>query len=227
METYNAGAFNFSAVRPEDLEATEYTLATIILDTSGSMSGFEQALQDMLDVVVKACQKSPKSDCIMLRVLTFDSDVTELVGFIPVNQYPTVPSITTQGMTALYDAIGSGMSATLKYAKDLRNSDFDVNGAIYVMTDGGENNSSAIRTEAKVKELFENSIIHEDLDSLARVFVAFSGVSSDLANKLGMDFIDMGDVTVNSIGKLGKIFSQSISSQSQSIGSGQSAPLTI
>ncbi len=69
--------FGFSAIRPETLEATEYTLVTISVDISGSVGSFAQDLLSTLKEAVRACKKSPKSENILLRVLTFNNRVEE------------------------------------------------------------------------------------------------------------------------------------------------------
>ncbi|MDX1333382.1 MAG: alpha/beta fold hydrolase, partial [Robiginitalea sp.] len=46
------------------------------------------------------------------------------------------------GMTALYDATYASVGATLAYAKRLTDQDFDVNAAVYIVTDGMDNRSA-------------------------------------------------------------------------------------
>ena len=46
LETINAGSgYKFSATRINKLGAADYTLASIVQDTSGSVSGFASALE--------------------------------------------------------------------------------------------------------------------------------------------------------------------------------------
>ena len=97
------GNFQFSGQRIETLGASEYTLASIICDISGSVDPFKDHLLDAIKMVVAACRKSPRAENLLLRLLVFNEVVTEVHGFkelelIDENTYkPLVPS----GMTAL------------------------------------------------------------------------------------------------------------------------------
>lgn len=66
-------SFQFSATRIEHLGATEYTLVTIAVDVTGSVSGFEAELRKCLITAVESCKKSPRSNNLLLRVILFSS----------------------------------------------------------------------------------------------------------------------------------------------------------
>ena len=63
------GNFQFSAVQIEDLGATEYTLFTNVVDISGSVAPFQNQLLECVISTVKACQKHPRSENILYRLL--------------------------------------------------------------------------------------------------------------------------------------------------------------
>ena len=50
------GNFSFSAVRIENLGATEYTLGTLVIDITGSVANFADELLEMLKKIVDACK---------------------------------------------------------------------------------------------------------------------------------------------------------------------------
>jgi hypothetical protein len=75
------GNYSFSATRISDLGATEYTLATIVVDWSGSTEGFRGEMEKCLKSVVQSCKFSPRSDNLMVRVLIFAKDLKEIHGF--------------------------------------------------------------------------------------------------------------------------------------------------
>ena len=137
------GNFSFSAVRMENLGASQYSLITLVLDRSQSTNPFESGLLDVAKTVVLACQdkRNPRSENLLFRFLTFNEIVTEVHGFklattIDVNDYDPLNS---DGMTALFDATYDAVGATLTFAETLIAKDYDVNGAIYIVTDGMEN----------------------------------------------------------------------------------------
>lgn len=234
METGNIGGmqgFKFSGVRTEHLGATEYTVVTIAVDVTGSVSGFENDLRNCLITAVESCQKSPRSDNLLLRVITFSNrfhnGVNELHGFKPLfeidpkNDYP---QLDPGGMTPLCDATFSSVGAVNAYAKKLMDDDFLANGIIFVITDGADNDSST--TPKMIKTEINKAIRGEDIESLITVLIGINAreYKSELEffqKDTGIDkYIDAGDVTKGKLAKLAEFVSQSVSSQSQALGTG-------
>ena len=54
--------FGFSGASLDDLESSEYTIVTIAVDISSSVSGFRQQLEECLQTIVESCQRSPRSE---------------------------------------------------------------------------------------------------------------------------------------------------------------------
>jgi uncharacterized protein YegL len=231
MQGYKLGGnFTFTAKRIEKLGATEYTLVTIALDESGSVDGFETELRAMLVQAVESCKRSPRSDNLLVRVLYFSSKypkgVSEIHGFKPLSEIDTnaYPVPSPGGITPLCDATYSGIGAMNAYGKDLFAQDYLANGIGFVITDGGENASTA--TMDMVKQEFKKAVSGECLESLVSVLI---GVNADMCRPLlekfsrdaGFDkYIDAGDANERNLAKLAAFVSQSVSSQSQSIGTG-------
>lgn len=226
------GNFQFSAVRIEDLGASDYTLVTIICDISGSVIHFADDLLQCIKSIVSACQKSPRAENLLIRLLTFNSEIYEIHGFknlsdIVVDDYE---ELKPDYMTALFDATYDGIGATLEYAKQLVDQDFDCNGAVYIITDGMDNRSSM--TPASIKEKVEGAIIKEEIESIVTVLVALcdpnSSWSSEIKETLEKfqkeanlsQFMDIGEATPQKLAKLAGFVSESISSQSQALGTG-------
>lgn len=218
--------FQFSAVRPEDLEETEYTLVTVALDMSGSVGGYENDILDCLKTIVDACQKNQRSENLMLRVLTFDTRVNEVHGFKPLSSIDKAdyPGFNPGGMTALFDAAFTGIGATLTYGETLADQDFTVNGAIYLVTDGDDNSSTM--PASAIEKLVGDAKRSEKIDSCITVLIGIgSGVTQqyldEFKNQANLtQAISMGDITAGKLAKLAGFVSQSVSSQSQALGSG-------
>ena len=67
----------------EDLQdSDEYTLANVVVDCSGSTSGFTDSLEKMLETIFGALQKSPRAENLLLRVSKFDDSIEEVHGFV-------------------------------------------------------------------------------------------------------------------------------------------------
>ena len=251
-------AFQFSGKRVEHLGATEYTLATIAVDLTGSVQNFCKALRTSLVTSVEACKKSPRANNLLLRVLFFNSSigVQEYHGFKPlgeidVNEYPdilgysdtapvrkaadgtVVAPIFVGSATNLNDATYSAVGATNAYAKVLMDQEFLANGIVIVITDGDDNVSSATLT--MIKDEIDRGTKSESIESLISILVGINAGSCHsildaMAKTIGMQYLNAGDATPGKLAKLASFVSQSISSQSQSLGTGgpsQSIAATI
>ncbi len=231
MEMVKLGkGFNFSGTKIEKLGATEYTLVTIAVDVTGSVWGFEKELRDCLITAVEACQKSPRVNNLLLRVITFADQfangVNELHGFkllseINPNDYL---DFTPGGMTPLCDACYSAVGAMNAYAQKLTDDDFGVNAIAFVITDGGEN--ASVATMKMVREEMEKAIRGEMVESMVSVLVGINAEHyrdelEEFKREVGFtQYVDAGEATRGRLAKLADFVSQSVSSQSQALGTG-------
>ena len=240
MKIAGPGNFTFSAIRIEDLGATEYTLVTIICDVTGSVSKFADELLEMVKTVIGACKKNARSENLLIRYVLFNTDVMEVHGFLPlssINENDYEP-LRPYGTTALYDASFSGIGATLKMAESLSNQDFDVNGCVYVITDGDDNASKIV--PSMIKDQNDKAIVGEEIESLNTIVIGITDENAPdkkhfddrltlFCTEAGItQFINAGDATAAKLAKLANFISESISSTSQALGSGQaSQPLVF
>lgn len=231
MEDHQIGGsrYGFSAKRIEDLGASEYTLVTLVVDVSSSVSGFQAAIESCVKEAVKSCRHSPRSDNLLLRLLLFSSNLAEYHGFRPLTECDIDKyngSIHTGGSTALYDACHNAVEATARYGKDLQAQDFQANAIIIVVTDG-ENNAS-VMTPGEIKKAVAEAMHAEALESIRTILVgvntgggALTSYLTDFQNQAGFDqYVDITDASDKSLAKLAAFVSKSISSQSQSLGTG-------
>jgi uncharacterized protein YegL len=222
-------AYGFSATRVENLGASEYTLVGIAADVSGSVVGFKAEIEKCLKEVVKSCQRSPRADNLMQRMSIFDENVDEVHGFKLLSEcnpsdYDGV--IQTGGMTALFDAAVNQIEAITRYGMDLTKSDFDVNGILFVITDGDDNRSSM--TAQEVKKRLEAAVQSEALESMVSVLIGVNITEpriqrflADFHKEAGFtQYIELDNAEAKTLAKLAKFVSQSISSQSQALGTG-------
>lgn len=222
-------SFRFSAVRPDNLGATEYTLVTIAVDDSGSVGAFKKELEDCLKAAVEACQRSPRAENLLVRVVEFASNqITEIHGFKLLNQINLADySITLpHGGTPLCDATYNSLGSIQAYGKTLFDQEFNVNAICFVITDGEENTSTA--TAHTVKTLKEEIIRAEEIESVLTILVGIN--INDRSCKMALErfekdaafdqFICAADASKGTLAKLAQFVSKSISSQSQSLGTG-------
>ena len=231
-----ASNYGFSAVGLDALGASEYTLVTIVADISGSVTGWEKNLEDCLKAICDSCQSSPRSDNLLLRLVSFNSHVKEVHGFrllgdIDTNEYSG--SLIPCGCTSLFDATHSAIEATADYGKILVDQgDMSANAVVYVLTDGMDNTSK--NTAKEIKKAIDKTIQDEYLESMSVILVGVgndSGLSSYLTSfRTDADITQFVDLTelfqktspAKALAKLAGYVSKSISSTSKALASGSS-----
>lgn len=239
MQTHNTmHNFQFSAVDIKSLGASEYTIVTIVQDTSTSVGPFKDDMEKTLKQILDACRKSPRSENLLLRLVEFNSIISELHGFrelrnIQPTEYDGI--LDPRGMTALFDATADSVEATEQYGKTLISKDFPCNAIMFVITDGGENASHTVKSPGVIKDAIRRILTAESLESFRSVLI---GVGTDpgvmdllktFKDEAGIDqFVDMGAATPARLAKLADFISKSVSSTSQALGTGKpSQPLTF
>lgn len=229
LEQHKIGHFGFSAVHVDNLAATGYTLVTLVCDRSGSTSGFQKEMESALKEVVKACQSSPRADNLLLRVITFDHQRSELHGFkmlesINLGDYDDC--LKPRGSTALFDSMIDGIEATNNYAEQLARQDYDVNGILFFITDGDDNASTYGVNQ--IKQALAKSVQTENLESMVTILLGVNVNDAHFKQRLESVNKDCGltqfeileNANSKTLAKLANFVSQSISSQSQALGSG-------
>lgn len=227
--------YQYSGVRLENLGATEYTLVTIVVDVSFSVGKFKTDLEKCLKEIVESCRKSPRADNLMLRLVSFSNDVTEEHGYKLLNECNSddyLYCLNIRNMTALYDASYNSVVAALSYAETLTENDFDVNGVIFILTDGRDNRSTY--SAENVKEAIQKAMREEQMESLTTVLIGID-VDADTNQYLTKfkekaeitNYVELGDANSKNLAKLAEFVSKSISSSSASLGTGQAPSLTF
>lgn len=230
LQTHQAGNFSFTGTRITNLGATEYTLVTVMVDVTGSTFGFEKQLKDMLIAVVQSCQKSPRSDNLLVRAAMFSDrfkgGVSELHGFKLLNEIniSDYPDLDSGGGTPLADSTYNGVKAMNQYAQQLYDQDFLVNGITFIITDGCETGSVA--TNKMVKDEIQKSVTGEILESHVSILIGINDQHAKaeldkFRRETGItEYKSAGDATPQNLAKLAAFVSQSVSSQSQALGTG-------
>jgi len=224
--TGSVAGFHFSAVRPETLGATEYTLVTLVLDKTGSVAAFAPALFGITQAVVEACRRSPRADYLLLRLVEFASEVDEVHGFKPLADILGGDYLTPacHGLTALNDALFAAVSASNAYGQRLAEQDYLANAIVIVATDG-DDNASHTRV-ADLRAELQRGVQAEHLESLRSVLVGINAGQHSASlqafqQAAGLDqYVDVADATPQKLAQLAAFVSRSISAQSQALGTG-------
>ncbi len=221
--------FGFSTVPMDSLDASEYTIVNMLVDESGSVGGFKTELNNAMNIVMDSCEKHPKSENLLLRTAAFSSmGIREIHGFSTLTGIDRASlAVSPTGSTPLWDATLDSVETTEAYAKSLNDQDYFCNGIIFVVTDGGEN-ASRTANMAKIKTAVDNIRLNESLESIKMILVGVNDNNGSLSSHLtsfkddaGFDeYISVDNVDAGSLAKLAQFISQSISSTSQSLGTG-------
>lgn len=230
--------YGFSATRIDQLQASEFTLVSLLFDTSGSTSFFRKEMKEALANIIKACSKSPRKDNLLFRVCEFGSrnKFNEIHGFKllqhvdPTDSVYDVLMTSSSGATALFDAAENAISATAAYAKTLYDNDYSVNAIAFILTDGMDNHSKL--PASAVRDALVNAIKNENLDSLLTILV---GVNLDSQSDAALaefasqaeitKYVNIGDATSGKLAKFAEFVSRSVSLQSSAITGGKSKPI--
>lgn len=220
--------YGYSAVRPDALGATEYTLVTLVVDKSSSVSGFANELEKATKEVVKSCKYSPRADNLLLRTVLFDGRLTELHGYKPLaecNESDYDNLIKNGGTTALFDTAQNCVEAKRAYAKQLTSQDYLVNGILVLITDGEDVGSTFTMTNVTKEVGLATS--DESMESFVSILVgcntspSLSSYLQSLKDGVGFtQYVDIGNANAKSLAKLAQFVSKSITSQSQALGTG-------
>lgn len=238
LETLQAGSnYKFSATKITSLGAEKYTLASMVIDASGSVAAYAAQLEQAIKTIFKAMSKSPQTENLMLRLTQFSSDLKELHGFkllntIKESDYDNVLQI--GGNTALFDAVDESIQVTSTYGKQLIAQNFYCNGIIVCVTDG-QNNEGALRDPAQIKKSLLEAQKAENLESLMLILVgvtngdmSLDAYLMDFVNGAGItQYVNIGNATPGKLAKFAQFVSQSVSSTSAALGTGApSKPVT-
>lgn len=221
--------YGFSAVRLEDLGATEYTLVAIAADASPSVSPFAKHIEACVGEVIRSCGSSPRADNLLVRTLKFDHGVDELHGFAPLpslspSQYRG--RIRGGGGTALYDAAANVVESVASFAGTLGDADFDCNAIVVVITDGMDNSSKI--GPAELTRAVERAASCDDLESLVTILVGVgiadastSRYLTQVREEAGFDrYIELDKADAKTLARLADFVSRSVATQSRALGSG-------
>src|SRR5436853_530643 len=120
LSQLNAGShYKFSATKVDALGASEYTLASLVVDESGSVAPFKADLERAMLTAKRACDKSPRAENLLLRTTAFASGLREVHGFRllkSIRDGDYQDCLKLGGNTALNRATHEAIETTLAYA---------------------------------------------------------------------------------------------------------------
>jgi uncharacterized protein YegL len=224
--------YGYSATRLEELGATEYTIATIVTDVSGSTAAFVAEIESAIMKIVQACKFTPRADNLLLRLVAFDDSISELHGFKLLENCNLADYgglLRSGGSTALYDATENAVDSTTSYGQKLASGDFSANAILFVITDGMDNASKF--TAKRVRDALNAAINAEALESIISILIGVNVQDAEVSRYLKRfhkdagftQYIELDKADAKTLSRLAEFVSQSISAQSQALGTGGSS----
>ena len=209
----------------DQLDASEYTLVSIVVDVSSSVRSFKKELIDSLHSIVDACRASARSENILLNVIAFNGRIHELHDFKSLHEVSKY-DLDPEGNTALYDATCYGLKKIKTFSENLAVNNLDVNGIVFIITDGYDNNSSYGKNN--IRTLIDDMKNNDNIGSVLSVLV---GINQDTDNETSYlsdlrhdcnitHYVDIGNSSASNLGKMAQLVSQSIIQQSESLAAG-------
>ena len=220
--------YGYTGTPVDSLQSFENTIAIGLVDESGSTTSFAQELEKCVKEVIKSLKDSEHADKLLYAHYHFDTNFREVHGFkevinINVSDYDGCWS--GGGCTALYDSEVKVIKYIDDYSKQLASQRYLCNGLFYILTDGKDYGSTL--NENSVKTELSRIVTNENLESFVTILI---GINEDDSVQKGLEshakecgftrYIKAKNANRKTLSKISGFISQSISSQSQALGSG-------
>jgi hypothetical protein len=226
--------FQFSSISADAMGASEYTLVAMAADKSSSVSSFAREIEGCLKTSLQGCMNSPRVDNLLVRLLTFNSQLEEVHGYkgladCPISNYDGI--IQPGGCTSLFDACISTIDSLATLGKQMIQDKYTANGLSVIITDGCDVGST--QTLKAVGEAIARSRHSECLESILNILIGINVQDQDVRQALqelkdvaGFDqYIEAKDASPKTFARIAGFISKSISSQSQAIQTGKASVL--
>lgn len=165
-----------SGVAVNDIQASEVTLVTLLVDASTSIG--ERGLRDAVcagqNQLLDAFAGSKERDAVLCALWTFASEAKVVHSYVPIDDATRLDARTyvPGGTTHLYDTFCDAAAANVAYAQTLRDGGTPVRSILVVVTDGEDVGSRRpARTCRKLAT---------DLQKSEQFHLAFVGVGADV-----------------------------------------------
>jgi uncharacterized protein YegL len=207
---------DFANFNPEEIDVDETINAVFVIDTSYSVSGFVQDLNNAFNDFTQSMQQSHVADKLFVSIIEFSEKVTVTSGFRPISSIPTMDfSKCLGGWTSLYDATLTGLKNALDYRDNLENSGVETKTLLFIITDGEDNSSKnpASKVKAIIDKLKKDE--HTAFSFTSVLFGLGDQVNFENARKeMGIEHLANIGTTGQEVKKMIGFISQSISSVS-------------
>ena len=171
----------------EDIDASEVTLVTVLIDASTSIQtrALEVSVREGQNALLDAFAGAKERDAVLLACWTFNQTQKVVHSYVPVGDATRLDANTYRalGSTALYDTWCAALSANVAYAQRLRDGGTPARSVVIVVTDGEDVGST--RTAADCARL-SHDLLASELFTLALVGVGTDVNFENVARAMGV-----------------------------------------
>ena len=197
----------------DEIQNERQTLISFLIDSSSSMSSYEDAMRESIEKFKQAIANSKEKDEIMISRTNFNHEI-EVSGYQLVETMST--DYCADGGTALYDAIVTAQQNLYQgrdgggYMAELQKNGIRVKSLFLIFSDGEDRHSQSSINEAR------QSIQFLQKEEILVAYVCFGGGRS-IATELGIqpNNIVETDATESELRKIMQVVSRSAVSFSQ------------
>lgn len=171
----------------DQLASNEVALAMNIIDMSGSMSSFSaELIRAYNDDYLAAMAGSTAAEDILVSTILFNQDVSLFHGYLNLLDAPPLVRhvYNPAGSTALYDAVGLGLTNMVVYAQHLRQMGVMVRCLAIVYSDGADN---ASKQPAMNVRRASQELMRQEIYTLAYVGFRSGGINQTELEQLADD----------------------------------------
>jgi uncharacterized protein YegL len=227
------GSVSFSPAQVDSLTSTTYTLVSILVDMSGSISGSEQQIENAVRMTLEASRSA--RDNVLVQISQFNdnyhnifNDYTEL-GVILENMNQLSGIFMPGGGTNMFPSIEKDFVQIERKAGEMANLDYLVNGLFILITDGEDTSGGSLATCRKIVDRFRDPANEKrSMESVRFILVEVGGsvqsldrIVNDLNFQKGIDQrVSLNNADTQTMKALAEFMSKSVKAQSAAIGTG-------
>lgn len=150
FQNFSAGNFDPDQIVQQTSAVIEFV---VILDVSPSISSFQGAMNKALsELFMKELKGCHRKEDILIKCIVFNDKVHSKSGFLPIlNLTDDYLEVKASGFgTAIYSAMDTGLKAAADYRESLEDQGIDVKTAIFIVTDGENNQNESDKHKVKL-----------------------------------------------------------------------------
>lgn len=150
---------NFTNFNPENIQVSETINVTFVIDKSGSVSGYVDDLNNILNEFLHELQRSHVSDRVMLSVVEFNENIDVKSAFHPIADVKDF-NVQPYGLTNLYGATLAALENAVAYKEEQENNGLTSKSLVFIITDGLDNvhATDASNIAKKLRDIYTNEM---------------------------------------------------------------------